>query len=64
MLIQKNPNIYLGEIKRKLAEEMHTFVSPSTISRAMERIGFTRKTVSTDYFYMSLIFILTMRDHR
>jgi len=45
MLIQRNPDIYLSELKKHLADNMGVNPSLSTISRVMARIGFTRKTV-------------------
>ncbi|KIM22553.1 hypothetical protein M408DRAFT_78900 [Serendipita vermifera MAFF 305830] len=47
MLIQRNPEIYLDELKECLLEEMGKQVSASTIYRTLAKLGFTRKTVWT-----------------
>lgn len=46
MLIQRNPEIYLDELKECLLEEMGKQVSASTIYRTLAKLGFTRKTIT------------------
>jgi hypothetical protein len=64
MLIQRNPDIYLDEIREHLQEEMGKTVALSTIYRNLAKIGFTRKTVCVSDISVHFILTYIILDHK